>query len=76
LVPAWDYCLLASGKIEAIINDGNEVYDCVAGKPITREAGALLTDYKGKEDLNDKNTFFIASNGTKIHKKLLDILTK
>jgi myo-inositol-1(or 4)-monophosphatase len=72
--PALDFCLLASGKIEAIINNGNDVYDFVAGKLIAREAGALITDFKGKKELNDKNKIFLASNGTKIHQQLLKIL--
>jgi myo-inositol-1(or 4)-monophosphatase len=72
--PALDFCLLASGKIEAIINNGNDVYDFVAGKLIAREAGALITDFKGKKELNDKNRIFLASNGTKIHQQLLKIL--
>lgn len=73
--PAFDFCLLASGKIEVIINDGNEIYDCAAGKLIAREAGALITDFKGNKDLDDTNRFFLASNGTKIHQEILKILT-
>src|SRR3990167_3894648 len=37
--PSYDYCLLASGKIEAIVTDpGTEVYDYTAGKLIALEA--------------------------------------
>lgn len=72
--PALDFCLLASGKIEAIINNDNEIYDYIAGKLIAKEAGALITDFKGRQEKNDKNSIFLASNGTEIHEQLLEIL--
>lgn len=49
--PAYEYCLLASGKIEAIINIKNELYDYAAGKLIVREAGGKITDFSNKPDL-------------------------
>jgi|SRR3989344_2998877 len=72
--PSVDYCLLAEGKIEAIINNDNEIYDRSAGKLIAREAGALITDFKGKKEKSDRNNIFLVSNGTQIHNKLLGIL--
>jgi len=72
--PALDFCLLASGKIEAIINNNNDIYDYIAGKLIAHEAGALITDFKGKKEANDKNSIFIACNNKKIHQQLLKIL--
>lgn len=72
--PALDFCLLASGKIEAVINHDNEIYDYIAGKLIAKEAGALITDFKGRKETNNKNSIFLASNGTKIHQQLLKIL--
>lgn len=72
--PAVDYCLLASGKLEAIINNKNEIYDYAAGKIIAREAGALITTFDGKPEEDDRNNTFLASNGTKIHKQLLKIV--
>lgn len=72
--PAYDYCLLASGKIEAVINNGNEIYDFAAGKLIIKEAGGTVTDFKGDMD-DDVNTQFLASNGTTLHDSLLKILS-
>lgn len=72
--PAFGYCLLAAGKLEAIINNDCEIYDYVAGKLIAREAGALITDFKGNPEKSDKNSIFLATNGTKIHQELLEIL--
>ncbi|KKS71424.1 hypothetical protein A2643_00890 [Candidatus Nomurabacteria bacterium RIFCSPHIGHO2_01_FULL_39_220] len=51
--PSYDYCLLASGKIEAIVTDpGTEVYDYTAGKLIALEAGAKIV-YLNKEKSGD-----------------------
>lgn len=72
--PAVKYCLLASGKIEAIINNKNELYDYAAGKIIAREAGALITGFNGDAEVNDRGNAFLASNGTKIHNQLLAII--
>lgn len=74
--PAFDYCLLASGKIEAVINNDNELYDYVAGKIIAREAGGIITDFSNNTQ-NDKGTSkFIISNTQETHNKLISILPK
>lgn len=70
---AYDFCLLGQGKIEALIVNGNDLYDFAAGKLIATEAGALITDFSGQNESNDSNNFFIASNGLAIHKRLLKI---
>lgn len=72
--PAAEFCLLASGKIEAIINNKNEFYDFAAGKIIAREAGALITGFDGKLEKSDRGDTFLASNGTGIHQQLLGVL--
>ncbi|MFA6098818.1 MAG: inositol monophosphatase [Patescibacteria group bacterium] len=72
--PALDFCYLAQGKIEAIINNGCEIYDYSAGKLIAREAGALVTDLRGKPEKEDLNEKFLISNGTKLHKQILELI--
>lgn len=69
---AADACLVACGKLEAIINDGNEAYDVVASKIIGREAGAKITDINGNPEQDDTNTVFLMSNGTSLHEKILE----
>ncbi len=69
-----DFGLLASGKIEAIMLYELPLHDFVAGKLIAKEAGALVTDFKGVEENNDKNNRFLITNGTKIHQEMLKIL--
>jgi len=72
--PAFDFCLLAEGKIEVIINNNADIYDFSAGKLIVKEAGAKVTVFDGGEEKADKNPIFIASNGTKIHEEIINIL--
>lgn len=59
--PALDFCLLASGKIEAVINVNPECYDVVPGKFIAREAGAHIVGFDGKLDQTSDGSRFIAS---------------
>ena len=68
--PALDFCLLASGRIEGIVNNNSEIYDFLAGKLIAQEAGARITDFRGKRETADLNSEFIASNG-RVHAALL-----
>jgi len=69
-----DFCLLASGKIEAIIVNEIPLHDFVSGKLIAKEAGAQVTDFKNNLEKIDTNNTFLISNGTKIHKEIIDIL--
>ena len=69
---ALDFCLFSQGKIEAIVHNGSELYDRVAGVLIAHEAGALVTNYYGSEKF--KGDRFLVTNGTRIHKKLLKIV--
>ncbi len=72
--PTFDFCMLASGKAEAVINNNAELYDFSAGKLICREAGALITDFDGNPETDDTNRIFIASNSAPILKEILDVL--
>ncbi|RJQ35438.1 inositol monophosphatase [Candidatus Parcubacteria bacterium] len=72
---AMDFCYLASGKMEAIINEGCEVYDYLAGKIIAKEAGALILDFSGSEEKDENGSKFVAVNNRAIFDKLLKILS-
>lgn len=74
--PAFCYCGLASGRIEAIINDGIELYDFAAGKLIAAEAGAKITDFNGNIITDDTADTFVVTNGTDIHSILIDSVTR
>lgn len=70
---AFDFCLLASGRVQAIYNNKCCLHDFAAGKLIAKEAGALITDFHGRTESSDKNNGFIASNGAEIHKYLIGV---
>lgn len=72
--PALDFCLLALGRIEAVINNRNDICDYAAGKLIAKEAGAIVTDFKGKKEIDEQDSQFLASNCQKINNQLLRIL--
>ncbi|TSC77127.1 MAG: Inositol-1-monophosphatase (IMPase) (Inositol-1-phosphatase) (I-1-Pase) [Parcubacteria group bacterium Gr01-1014_31] len=72
--PALDFCMLAEGKIEAILHSGSEFYDYAAGRLIAKEAGAKMTTFQGDVNHSDEHRQFIASNGTQVHDRLLEIL--
>lgn len=73
--PSLDFCMLASGKIEILINNHSEIYDHIAGKLIAREAGAKITDFQGRAEINDMNSIFIATNGTRLHSETVKLST-
>lgn len=74
--PAFDFCLLASGKIETVISNDVELYDYAAGKIIAREAGAILTDFSNNEQNDKTTTKFIISNTQEIHDQVVAALPK
>ncbi len=55
---AVDCCLIALGRMEVLVNNGNEVYDYAAGKLIAREAGAAIIDFDGNLDSSAENDRF------------------
>jgi myo-inositol-1(or 4)-monophosphatase len=69
--PALDFCLLASGRIESIINNNEQPYDVVPGKFIAREAGAHISDFRGASDVSSDGGKFIASCNKKVHKAIV-----
>ncbi|MFQ5569655.1 MAG: inositol monophosphatase family protein [Rhodothermales bacterium] len=74
--PAFCYCALACGRLEAILNDGIELYDYAAGKLIAVEAGARVTNFLGEDSGGDRNNVFLITNGTRIHDYLVDRVTR
>ncbi len=71
---AMDFCYLATGKMEAIINDGCEIYDYLAGKIIAKEAGAVILDFAGQVEQAEKNDKFVIANNQAIVSKVLAMI--
>lgn len=66
----YHYHLLASGKIELILESDVNILDIAALAVIIREAGGIFTDLSGNE-LSLDTTTVLASNSHKTHAKVL-----
>lgn len=66
---ALELCFVASGRVEAFIDNGVYPWDEAAGSLIVKEAGGKVTDFSGEEWNPEKKTV-MASNG-KIHQEVL-----
>jgi len=62
---AMDICLVADGQVDAYWEQELNLYDIAAGVLIAREAGATITDFRGKEGIFPKQ--ILVTNG-----KILD----
>lgn len=71
---AFEFCMLAAGKVETMIVDGTELHDFAAGKLIAMEAGAKVIDFNGQEDINYPNDKFVISNTDEINNYVLGII--
>lgn len=68
----WSYHLLATGKIDSMIEAKTKIWDIAALTIITKEAGGEITDFDGNP-ITTSTTSAVASNGL-IHKQILDKL--
>ena len=69
---SFNYCLLAEGKIDAVIETNLKSYDIVALVPIIEKAGGCVTNWKNQSPINGGN--ILASSNKYIHNKILKIL--
>ncbi len=67
----YHYHLLASGKIDIILESDVNILDIAALAVIVREAGGIFTDLEGNE-LNLDTRTVLACNNRNIHKEVLD----
>lgn len=71
--PAYDYCLLASGRLETVMSKEGDLEDYVAAKIIVTEAGGKITGFDN-ELVDGRAPDFVATNGTSIHEKFTSLL--
>ena len=71
--PALDWCLLAEGRIDALISLDSEREDQVAGTLIAQEAGVLVTDLDGGP-FTPETTRILAARDSALHDALREIL--
>lgn len=76
--PALDFCMLAEGKIDAVISLKTEMEDHPAGILIAREAGAVARYFDGSEFRLESFTEYldnmITINNEKMFNKILEII--
>lgn len=68
---AWSYHLLATGKIDIMMEASTKIWDIAALALIVEEAGGTVTNLQGKDYVADKTTI-LATNG-KLHQSVLDM---
>ncbi len=72
---ALELCMVASGRVESFFMIGVRAWDVAAGWMMVKEAGGKTTDFDGNPfTIDSKN--LLATNGTKIHEDLLEVIKK
>ena len=69
---ALNFCLLAEGKVEAVIETNLKPFDIVPLIPIVEKAGGVVTTWNNRSAIQGGN--ILASSNKKIHNKILKIL--
>ena len=69
---AYNFCLVAEGKIDALIESGLKKVDILPLVSILDNSGAIITNWKGKRSFSD-GKILVSGNKT-LHKKLLKIV--
>ena len=67
-----NFCLLAEGKVEAVIETNLKSFDIVPLIPIIEKAGGIVTTWNNKSALQGGN--ILATSNMKLHNKILQIL--
>ncbi len=69
---ALNYCLLAEGKVDAVIEANLKPYDILPLIPIIHNSGAIVTNWKNERAENGGN--ILATSNRKLHNKILKLL--
>ena len=69
---ALNYCLLAEGKVDAVIEANLKPYDILPLIPIVKNSGAIVTNWKNEPA--EKGGNILATSNKKLHSKILKIL--
>lgn len=67
------YCLVAAGMLDIVVESGLQTYDIQALIPIVREAGGVITDWKGGDPQEGGQA--IAAATPELHAEALEILS-
>ena len=69
---ALNFCLLAQGKVEAVIETNLKPFNIVPLISIIEKAGGIVTTWNNKSAINGGN--IIATSNKKLHNQILKIL--
>ena len=69
---ALNFCLLAEGKVEAVIETNLKPFDIVPLIPIIEKAGGIVTTWNNKSAIQGGN--ILATSNKKLHNKILKLL--
>ena len=69
---ALNYCLLAEGKVDAVIEANLKPYDILPLIPIIKNSGAIVTNWKNQAAETGGN--ILATSNRKLHNKILKLL--
>ena len=69
---ALNYCLLAEGKVDAVIEANLKPYDILPLIPIIKNSGAIVTNWKNEPA--EKGGNILSTSNKKLHNKILKIL--
>jgi histidinol phosphatase-like enzyme (inositol monophosphatase family) len=69
---ALNYCLLAEGRVDAVIEANLKPYDILPLIPIIKNAGAIVTNWKNEPAENGGN--ILATSNKNLHNKILKLL--
>jgi histidinol phosphatase-like enzyme (inositol monophosphatase family) len=70
---ALNFCLLAEGKVDAVIEGNLKTYDILPLIPIIKNSGGVVTNWSGEPA--EKAGNIIASSNRKLHNKILKLLS-
>ena len=68
----YGHCLVASGRIDAMLDPAMNPWDCCALVPILQEAGGAFTDWTGAARIDGGDAF--STNGT-LHEELRALIS-
>ena len=69
---ALNYCLLAEGRVDAVIEANLKPYDILPLIPIIKNSKAIVSNWKGEPAENGGN--ILATSNKKLHNKILKLL--
>ena len=72
----YNYCLLAEGHCDLVVEAGLQPYDFLALEPIVRAAGGIMTDWQGQPLTLESEGKVVAAATDALHQQTLTILNR